>query len=98
MYSRHKYNSDEEYRNSLDWHRDIARSIKENQSEYQKDRSEQTVESIHGDCDHPNTLENGSATVIYILVMIAGSIFYDRVLIWCLATFIWFNFITRHIK
>ena len=51
---------------------------------------------FHGDQDGVYSLENGSATVIWIIVMILGSIFTDRVWIWIIATVIWFNHITRH--
>jgi hypothetical protein len=51
---------------------------------------------IHGDCDHINSFENSSATIIYILVMIFGSIFNSRWLIWIVATLVFSNFISRH--
>ena len=98
MYNRHKYNSDEEYRNSIDWHRDIARRVNEGQNEFHQNDPKNTCANFYGDCDHPNTLENGSATILYIIIMLAGSIFNDRMLIWVTATFIWLKFITRHIK
>ena len=55
-------------------------------------------ENFHGDCDHPNTMENGPATALYIISMIVGSIFNHRWIIWAIATFIWLKFITRHMK
>lgn len=48
--------------------------------------------------DHPSTMENSTATVLYIIVMIVGAIFIDRWLIWIMATFIYLKFITRHSK
>ena len=48
--------------------------------------------------DHPNTMENGTATVLYIITMIIGSIFNDRWLIWGAITLIYLKFITRHIR
>ena len=57
---------------------------------------ESNKQDIHGDCDHVNTLENGSAIIIYILVMIFGSIFNSRWLIWIVATLVFSNFISRH--
>ena len=54
--------------------------------------------NFHGDCDHPNTMENGQATIFYILVMLGGLIFNDRWLIWTIATIIYLKFITRHKK
>lgn len=55
-----------------------------------------TVEDFYGDCDHPNTMENSTATVLYILVMIGSLIFKDFLLIWVVASFIYFRFITCH--
>lgn len=46
--------------------------------------------------DHPNTMENSSATVLWIVVMVVGSIFKARWLLWIIATVIWVRFITRH--
>ncbi len=47
-------------------------------------------------CDHPNTMENSTATVIWVVVMLVGSIFKGNWIIWIIATIIWFRFITRH--
>ena len=49
-------------------------------------------------CDHPNTIENGTATFFYIIVMLVGSIFKGNWVIWIIATIIWAKFITRHKK
>ena len=46
--------------------------------------------------DHPSTIENGTATLWYIIVMAAGTIFVSRWLIWIVASFIYFRFINRH--
>jgi hypothetical protein len=59
---------------------------------------ENKKDNFHGDCDHPNTMENGSATILYIIIMLGGTIFNDRLLIWILATIIFWKFITRHKK
>jgi hypothetical protein len=47
-------------------------------------------------CDHPNTMENGTATFFYIIIMFVGAIFKSRWAIWIIATVIWARFITRH--
>lgn len=47
-------------------------------------------------CDHPNTMENGTATFFYIIAMLIGSIFKGNWVIWIIATVIWIKFITRH--
>ena len=46
--------------------------------------------------DHPSTMENSTATILYILVMIVGAIFKDRLLIWVAASVIYFSFINRY--
>ena len=48
--------------------------------------------------DHPNTMENSTATILWIVVMIVGSIFKGNFAIWIIATIIWWKFITRHKK
>lgn len=53
---------------------------------------------FHGDCDHPNTIENGTATFFYIIIMLVGAIFKGNWVIWIIATVIWAKFITRHNK
>lgn len=59
---------------------------------------EEKKDNFHGDCDSPYTMENIPATILYIIVMIGGSIFYDRVYIWIGATVVWLLFITRHMR
>lgn len=49
-------------------------------------------------CDHPNTMENGTATFLWIITMLIGSIFKGNWVIWIIATVIWAKFITRYKK
>lgn len=51
---------------------------------------------FHGDCDSPSTIENGTATFFWIVIMVVGSIFKVNWIIWIIATIIWWKFITRH--
>lgn len=46
--------------------------------------------------DSPYTLDNWSATVLYIIVMVGGSIFHGNWVIWIVATIIYFRHLTRH--
>lgn len=39
--------------------------------------------------DSPYAMENYTATFLYIVVMIVGTLFYDRILIYVAATIIW---------
>lgn len=48
--------------------------------------------------DHPNTMENGTALMLYLLVMAVGAIFNARWIIWILATMKYSAFINRHNK
>ena len=57
--------------------------------------SSQTPEEYY---DHPNTMENSTATILWIVVMIVGAIFKGNFAIWIIATIIWWKFITRHKK
>lgn len=65
------------------------------QPSYKKTDEEKSRESyIYS--DHPSTMENGTATFFYIVVMIVGAIFIDRLLIWVAASIIYFSFINRY--
>lgn len=46
--------------------------------------------------DHPNTIENSTATFFYVIVMLVGSIFKGNWVIWIITTVVWAKFITRH--
>lgn len=46
--------------------------------------------------DHPSTMENSTATVLYIIIMLVGIIFTDGWLIWIFASIVYFRFITRY--
>jgi hypothetical protein len=67
---------------------EIGRMVREQNEKY---KPEQTNEDFFGDCDYIWAPEKGMATVIYILVMVFGSIFHARVLLWIVATVIYFN-------
>ena len=58
-----------------------------------KERSWQ--EKMYVESDHPNTMENSTATMLYIITMIIGTIFNDRLLIWIAASVIYFGFMSR---
>lgn len=60
-------------------------------------RKEQQEEQMRN-YDHPDTMEDGTALFLYIVVMIGGAIFVDAWLIWIAATIIYFNFRNRHKK
>lgn len=55
-------------------------------------------EQMYVDTEHPDTMSNGYATVLYIVVMIGSLIFKDFWLIWIAATFLWVKHITRRAR
>lgn len=66
--------------------------IETNKSEQERKKD------FHGDCDSPYTMENSTATILWIVVMVVGSIFKGNWVIWIISTVIWARFITRHNK
>ena len=63
--------------------------------ELQESKNQEEKLDIHGDCDYVWAPEKGAATIIYIAVMIFGAIFNARILIWIVATLVYFNFIDK---
>ena len=70
--------------------------LKELETKGLRQFDESSVPKKH--CDHPNTIENGTATFFYVVVMLIGSIFKGNWVIWIVATVVWAKFITRHNK
>lgn len=52
--------------------------------------------NFHGDCDHPGTIENGTATLFWIIAIIVSMLFKGGWVLCILETIIWWKFITRH--
>lgn len=81
--------------------------IKQETQEYYRKRAEENgqviplpetrswQEKMYVEVDKPGTIDNGTATLWYIIIMIVGAIFNDRLLIWGLATIIWWKHINR---
>ena len=57
---------------------------------------QETQKNPFKNCDHPNSLENDEATIIWIIVMAVATIFKGNWIIWIVATIIWRKYITRH--
>ena len=57
---------------------------------------QQNSENPFSNYDHPNSLENSEATIIWIVVMAVATIFKGNWVIWIIATIIWRKYITRH--
>lgn len=79
-------------------YQNIAKRVKELEKQNKGDVKQEPAEDIHGDCDYIWAPGKGEAIIIYIFVMIFGSIFYARVLIWIVATIVFANFMSRHSK
>lgn len=52
-------------------------------------------EHMYVDADKPGTMDNATATIWYIIIMVVGAVFNDRLLIWIMASVIYFPFINR---
>lgn len=76
----------------------IAKMVKEAEKEREPEKKQLTPKELHGDCDYVWAPEKSGAIIIYILVMIFGSIFNARVLVWIVATLVFSNFMSRHEK
>lgn len=83
----------------MDWedYENIAKQVKELNKQNGNIKQE-PAEDIHGDCDYVWAPEKGGAIAIYIFVMIFGSIFNARILIWIVATLIFSNCMDKHKK
>ena len=64
---------------------------------YQKD-TEKQKNDFHGDCDRPGTIENGTATLFWIVAMVVSLLFKGGWILCILETIVWWKFITRHKK
>lgn len=45
--------------------------------------------------DKWGTMDNGTATIWYIIIMVVGAVFNDRLMIWIVATIVWWCHINR---
>ena len=82
--------------------RELDNYIKQNNTRWDAARrkeqevKQQISQDPFENCDHPNSLENSEATIIWIVVMAVGTIFKGNWIIWIIATIIWRKYITRH--
>ena len=65
-------------------------------AEKKAEQERRAAENPFKNCDHPNSLENSEATIVWIIVMAVGTIFKGNWIIWIVATIIWRRYITRH--
>jgi hypothetical protein len=94
------YDEMEEWRKK--WKKEREEFKKELEEKRRKEWEEKGIKPFKADpppkqrCDHPNTMEDSTATVVWIVVMIVGSIFKGNWVIWIIATVVWLKFITRY--
>ena len=87
---------------SAEYQKKLYKELDKNNTEWEKKKQEvkqkqsQTPEDFFKNCDHPNSLENSEATILWIIVMAVGTIFKGNWIIWIVATVIWWRYITRH--
>lgn len=67
----------------------------EKTKEEKERENEAKLRDLYINSDHPNTMENGTATFLWIVVMAVGTIFKGNWVIWIIATIIWWRFINR---
>lgn len=65
-------------------------------AEKNQEQAKRQAEDVFQNYDHPNSLENTEATIIWIVVMAVATIFKGNWIIWIIATIIWLRYITRH--
>lgn len=46
--------------------------------------------------DHPDSLENDEATILYVVAMAVSTIFKGNWILWIIWTIIWWKYINRH--
>ena len=97
-YRRDKALTPEESEREID---EYVKSINDKWDKYYAEKAKnqlpkETFEEQIKRYDHPNSLENEEATIIWIVVMVIATIFKGNWIIWIVATIIWRKYITRH--
>ena len=95
-YHRNKNLTPEEREKELN---DFIAKIKKRDEEKEREKTprvQMTQVNPFENCDHPNSLENSEATIVWLVVMVIGTIFKGNWIIWIIATIIWRRYITRH--
>ncbi len=78
-------------------HKQARKEIKKLKEKYPDNLRDNTNQSKKEEYyESPYTMEDGTATFLYIVIMIVGTLFVDRWLIYTAATFIYVMFRTRH--
>lgn len=78
-------------------HKEVQKELKKAKEKY-PDKNQEKINQSNKEEYHesPYTMEDGTATFLYIVTMVIGTLFVDRWLIYIAATFIYIMFRTRH--
>ena len=95
-YHRNQSLTPEEREKELNEFLDELRKGDEENKIQQELRPKNVEKNFFEGCDHPNSLEDDEATIVWVIVMIVGAIFKGNWIIWIIATIIWLKYITRH--
>lgn len=52
--------------------------------------------NFHGNCDRPGTMENGTATIMWLAAMLVSILFKHGWILCILETILWWKFVSRH--
>jgi hypothetical protein len=94
------YEEMEEWRK--EWKKEREEFEKELEEKRRKRWEEEGIKPFKADpppkqrCDHPNTMEDSTATVLWIAAMIVSLLFTGGWILCILETIIWWKHITRH--
>lgn len=95
-YHRNKNLTPEEREKELNEFLKEVKQRDESKEQEKELKRQQNSDSPFANCDHPNSLENDEATILWIVVMAIATIFKGNWIIWIIATIIWRKYITRH--
>ena len=84
----------EKYEQSLNQHSKEIKTTETNIKEFSTLKRDNR--DFYGDCDRPGTMENSTATFIWIVSMIISALFKGGWVLCILETIAWWKFITRH--
>ena len=82
-----------------EWDEEIEKADQqyhEYKKKYDTDPKENNDEWTYIHAEKPNSLDNGEATVSWIIVMLVGTIFKERLFIWIIATIIYLCWMNRY--
>lgn len=95
-YHRNKNLTPEEREKELDGFLSELKKRDDAVNKEQKLQKQENLKNRFANYDHPNSLENNEATMLWVIVMIIGTIFKGNWIIWIIATIIWRKYVTRH--